>query len=178
MSSLEQVMKKLSQPLDASNISWRVQSIVGGGKYAILLGYKDARVDMMRLDEATGGSWQNKYERDEKGVLRCGIAIKTDGEWIWKWSNGVESQTEQEKGEYSDAFKRAGFMWGIGRELYELPTMFVSLKPEEVDAVGGGKFKQTSKLRVNDWSWEVEYDGGFKKITAKQDNTIRYSYGK
>jgi hypothetical protein len=178
MLSLKSVMEQLSRPLDTKNISWRVQSIVGGGQYAILLGYKDARVDMARLDEATGGLWQNEYRRDSKGVLQCGIAIMAEQGWIWKWSNGTESNTEQEKGEYSDAFKRAGFMWGIGRELYDLPTIFVTLKPEEVKELGG-KHQGTNKLRPNDWTWEVEYeDGQYKKIKATQNGVTRYSYGK
>ena len=77
------------------------------------------------LDEAVGPmNWQVKYARDTKGVLQCSIGIRDEisGEWVWKkTSNGTESDYEKEKGEYSDAFKRAGFMWGIGRTLYNFP---------------------------------------------------------
>lgn len=44
---------------------------------------------------------------------------------------GVESNTEKEKGQASDAFKRAGFNVGIGRELYSAPFTYVELNDGE-----------------------------------------------
>jgi len=38
---------------------------------------------------------------------------------------GTESNTEKEKGLASDSFKRACFNWGIGRELYTAPFIWV-----------------------------------------------------
>ena len=113
------------QYLSANEIEWLpastgVRNMQDGSKSAWgqLVAYKNARVDMERLDEICGADcWQNQYKRDSNGVLQCGIGIKFDDEWIWKWSNGVPSQFHKEKGEYSDAFKRASTMWGIGRAL-------------------------------------------------------------
>jgi len=130
------------------------------GAYCTLLAYKDARVDMAVLDEVyTPELWQNEYRRDSKGVLQCGIGIynKAIGQWVWKWSNGTESNTEKEKGEYSDAFKRAGFMVGIGRELYDIPTLFVNLKTGEFFEKDG-KVRQTPKFKPNEWNWEITED--------------------
>ena len=45
--------KDLQKPLEIKDIDFRVQSINNGG-YATILAYKDARVDMRRLDEALG----------------------------------------------------------------------------------------------------------------------------
>ena len=87
--------------------------------YLDILAYKDARVDMKILDEVCGTqNWTNEYRRDSKGVLQCGIGVYIEDrkDWVWKWSNGTESNFEKSKGEYSDAFKRAGFMWGIARQ--------------------------------------------------------------
>ena len=106
--------------LTANDVEARVQSCDENG--FILLLYKNARVDQNILDETlTPFGWQNKYE-EFKGNMYCSIGIKNDaGEWIWKSNCGTESNTEKEKGEASDSFKRAGFNWGIGRELYTAP---------------------------------------------------------
>lgn len=85
-----------------------------------LLLYKDARCDMRILDKCIGaGSWQRDH-KELKGNIYCGISIwdTEKAMWITKWDCGSESFTEKEKGEASDSFKRAGFNWGIGRELY------------------------------------------------------------
>jgi len=149
MEELKDILKKLQAPLGLDEIEFMPKTAVSNNTLALILAYKDARCDMKRLDEATGGLWQNKYERDSKGVLQCGIGIKVSSEWVWKWSNGVPSANEKEKGEYSDAFKRAGFMWGIGRELYEYPVIFADLNEHDFDKSG--------KLRIypKNWEWRV-----------------------
>jgi len=91
-----------------------------------LLLYKDARCDMNILDETFGPmKWQRKHELIN-GNLFCSVGIHfPELGWVWKQDVGVESYTEKEKGQASDAFKRACFNWGIGRELYTAPQMFV-----------------------------------------------------
>lgn len=91
-----------------------------------LLLYKTARTDAILLDETVGpANWQCDYKAID-GKLYCGIGVRDDSEtWIWKWDTGVESNMEAQKGEASDAFKRAGFKWGIGRELYTAPRIWV-----------------------------------------------------
>lgn len=164
-------IKELQKPLEISDIDFRVGEIRGSSKaYATILAYKDARVDMNRLDEVTNGLWQNKYERDSKGVLQCGIGIKIGDEWVWKWSCGTPSTFEKEKGEYSDAFKRAGFMWGIGRELYDFPVLLAELTSEEA-RMEQGKWKATYKLKPTEWDWTWEG----KKLVARQGGIVRTS---
>lgn len=91
---------------------------------ALLLLYKDARCDMNILDESVGPmNWSKKYY-EVKGNLYCSVGIRNEnGEWVFKDDCGIESNTEAEKGEASDAFKRACFNWGIGRELYTTPKI-------------------------------------------------------
>lgn len=87
-----------------------------GGK---MLDYIDARFVMDRLDAVVGpGNWQDAYADREDGSVRGGIGIATDAGWVWKWDIGTQSDIEPEKGSYSEAFKRAGVKWGIGRDLY------------------------------------------------------------
>lgn len=127
--------------LKADEIECRVQSVKSNG--LVLLLYKDARVDMNILDEAVGSSnWQNKFY-ENKGILFCSLGINTNYEipgssdrWVWKDDAGVESNTEAEKGNASDARKRAGFAWGIGRELYTAPFTWI---PAEKCNITNGK---------------------------------------
>ena len=109
--------------LYADEISVRVSQI--NEKGCSLLLYKDARCDMNILDETVGtNNWQKKFY-ECKGNLFCSVGIKIQDAWIWKDDAGAETFSEKEKGEASDAFKRACFNWGIGRELYTAPFIWV-----------------------------------------------------
>lgn len=171
--------KELSRPLDISDIDFRVQSINNGG-YATILAYKDARVDMNRLDEIlTPIGWQRDYKLIE-GKLFCGVGIfhEQSHEWIWKWDVGTESMTEKEKGQASDAFKRACFNLGIGRELYDYPLISVKLLDHEWTK-DGGRPKQTFNLKLKEWRWYSEFtDGRISFLAAKDENgKIRFKWG-
>lgn len=127
--------------LTEKDIECRVQSVSRAktGKVgAVLLLYKDARVDMRILDQVFGpGNWQRTHEVIN-GNLFCNIDI-WDAEkraWVRKQDVGVESNTEKEKGQASDAFKRAGFNVGIGRELYTGPFIYVELADNEFYSEG------------------------------------------
>lgn len=127
--------------LTAADIECRVQSVSrakNGRVGAVLLLYKDARVDMRILDQVFGpGNWQRTHEVIN-GNLFCNIDVwdAQKGVWVRKQDVGVESNTEKEKGQASDAFKRAGFNVGIGRELYTGPFIYVELADNEFYSEG------------------------------------------
>lgn len=125
--------------LTADDIECRVQSVKQNG--LVLLLYKNARVDMNILDEAVGAeNWQREHY-ECKGNLFCRVGINVNAGftthvdndenvyvtplWVWKSDCGTESNTEAQKGEASDSFKRACFNWGIGRELYTSPFIWI-----------------------------------------------------
>lgn len=134
--------------LTAEDIEVRIQSVKVNKDPTksglVLLLYKNARVDMNILDEEVGpDNWQNKFY-EHKGILFCSLGINTNyadhtapDRWVWKDDAGVESNTEAEKGNASDARKRAGFAWGIGRELYTSP--FIWVKAENCKIEDSGK---------------------------------------
>lgn len=91
-----------------------------------LLLYKDARADMIILDETVGAMfWKREHTRDNANCI-VSIYNETIKEWISKEDTGTESYAEAEKGLASDSFKRACFNWGIGRELYTSPKINVN----------------------------------------------------
>lgn len=118
--------------LTSKEIEVKVKQVSEKG--AVLLLYKTARVDMSILDETYGAmNWQSDY-KVVKDNLYCGIGVRNNdtNEWVWKWDCGIESREDEEgnqkKGEASDAFKRAGFKWGIGVELYSSPFTFARVE--------------------------------------------------
>ena len=116
--------------LRADEIDCRIAQIkqTNSGVGLSLLLYKDARCDQNILDEVVGPyNWQREHTRDNRN---CIVSIKNPdtGEWISKEDTGTESNTEREKGLASDSFKRACFNWGIGRELYTAPFIWISGK--------------------------------------------------
>lgn len=120
--------------LRADEIECRVSKI-GDGWVTCLL-YKTARTDMDLLDETVGAmNWRVMYD-EIKGNLFCTISIKDKetGSWITKQNCGIESRPDdgnEKKGEASDAMKRAGFCWGIGRELYSAPFIMIYCKTRD-----------------------------------------------
>lgn len=119
-------MKVAFRALRADEIDVRVAQISEKG--AQLLLYKDARCDMNILDETVGPmDWQRIHARDNANCI-VEIWDEDKKQWIAKEDTGTESNTEKEKGLASDSFKRACVNWGIGRELYTSP--FIWIKPE------------------------------------------------
>lgn len=136
--------------LTAKEIDARVATVSENG--CSLLLYKDARCDMRILDETAGAErWQRKHELIN-GNLFCSVGINfptAEGcdHWVWKQDVGTESYTEKEKGQASDAFKRACFNWGIGRELYTAPFIWIPAKDVTL-AQKNGKWTTYDKFKV------------------------------
>lgn len=124
-----EIMKKLQEPFPAEDIEWRVGSTNSDKTKGIALAYVTNRAIMNRLDSIFGPfGWKNEF-REWKGTSQlCGLSVKIDGEWITKWDGADDSQTEAVKGGLSDAMKRAGYQWGIGRYLYNLENSWVPIK--------------------------------------------------
>lgn len=112
------------RPLKANEIDVRIGQTSQSGVSLLL--YKDARVDMDILDEAVGASrWQRRHYLVGEN-LHCAVSVFFEGVgWVEKCDVGVESNTAKQKGEASDSFKRACVNWGIGRELYTAPRVFI-----------------------------------------------------
>lgn len=144
------------------------------GKMSLLL-FQDARCAMRILDETLGQfGWACQY-KEEKGTLFAGIAIKAnDGTWVWKWDAGAPSNFEKEKGEASDAFKRAAVRWGIARSLYSAPKIRV---PESnathsvslIDYDDNGNIKD---LQIVDWNDNVVFNYEDGKVVPYREPEI------
>lgn len=145
-------------------------------KWITLLLYKDSRVDMNLLDETVGvTNWQRDH-KELKGNLYCGVSIYDNEKqcWITKWDAGTESNTEKEKGEASDSFKRACVNWGLGRELYTAPKIFIygnadDLKYDNytVKEITYNENREIDKLVIVNKNGEIVYPKGKKAVSQK-----------
>ena len=131
--------------LRADEIECRVAQVSAKG--CSLLLYKTARVDRAILDEEfTTMNWQNDFKVID-GKMYGGIAVRDENNnWVWKWDCGTESNTEAEKGQASDCFKRAGFKWGIGVELYTAPFIWLNVGTVKDEFVSKRAGKDVYKL--------------------------------
>lgn len=166
------------RPLTANEIECRVGNVAKSGNGFFLLLYKNARVDQTILDETFGAwNWQSKYYQ-VKNTMVCSVGVYNDrrNEWIWKDNGGDDDyQAEQVKAELSDAFKRACFNWGIGRELYYSPKIWInatndnttsarySVKVIEYD----DKKRITRLVIINDKTKEVVFLFGKEQKTVQ-----------
>lgn len=181
-------MEKKIRCLKPEEIEIRVQQVTEKG--AQLLLYKDSRCDKRILDETFGiFGWKDKYE-EIKGNLFCTISIWDDEkkQWIDKCDCGTETFSEKEKGEASDAFKRAGFNVGIGRELYTRIFYFASVPTKKNDK---GKFElankyekftvaeistnekteKIEKIKIADSKGNIVFSYGYPKTSVKKEET-------
>lgn len=156
--------------LKSDEIEVRIQQ-TDNNSYATFLLYKDARTDKRLLDEKYGDLWMNSFQLIN-GKLFCTISVFNTqiNQWISRSDVGVESNVEKEKGEASDAFKRAGFKWGIGTELYSAPNIKVALQPDDIY-----NNRCCLKLKVA----EIGYDDTNKinrLVLVDSRNRVRYTY--
>lgn len=160
--------------LNADEIEVRVAQVSKKTGSISLLLYKDARVDQKMLDEAFGMfGWQKSYERDNKGNLFCIVSVKSpDGEWISKSDVGKESNMEATKGEASDAFKRACFNWGIGRELYTAPSIWIT--KDAYRPIEGDRDGTYDHFSVKDIGYDDQ--GNINRLTIRNDSIKRDVY--
>ncbi len=127
--------------LGAEEIECRVAKVTEKGVSLLL--YKDARVDQKILDETfTPFGWKRSHQSIE-GNLYCTVEVKSreTGEWIAKQDVGTSGFAEKEKSLASDSFKRACFNWGIGRELYTAPFIWIPAERIRLETRQGGNGK-------------------------------------
>lgn len=146
--------------LRADEIECRAASVSEKGLSLLL--YKDARVDQRILDETFGiFGWKRSHQCMD-GKLYCTVEVynKETGEWVAKQDVGTNGEQQKEKSQASDSFKRACFNWGIGRELYSAPFIWIPASRTEIQRKGE-KFCCSERFTVS----SIEYNVGHE-ITA------------
>lgn len=157
------MVSNMFRDLRADEIECRVAQAKENGVSLLL--YKDARCDQNILDETVGAlNWQRHHTREN---ANCIVSIWDEAKhaWISKEDTGTESNTEKEKGLASDSFKRACFNWGIGRELYTAPFIWIP-------AQDCAKLKKKGTDRNGRDTWECKDDFYVSKIAIDNKRIV------
>ena len=145
------LLNRLRIPFPEEDIEWRVQQqgLSNGLPWALVLAYVTNRAIMDRLDEIVGPeNWTNDFTQSPNGGVLCTLGVRVheegDSNWVYKTDGADNTEVERVKGGLSNAMKRAGVQWGIGRYLYKLPTTFA-------DFNASGKFK--TRIEGDPYRW-------------------------
>lgn len=177
-------MKELKFPLlTKDDIELRIGQMSKDGTKASLLLYQDARCGMKYLDLVAGvGNWQKRYY-EVRGLVICSIGIYDEErkEWIWKDDTGTAGSIEEEKSICSDSFKRSVVCWGLARELYTAPDIWVKVESKydkfKVASISYNEDREIKTLEIANKNNEIVYSYGLgKKVsqtTQKPTQTTR-----
>jgi hypothetical protein len=150
-------LNDLKMQFPHNQIHWRVGATNADKSSGIALAYVDARDVMSRLDNVCGPeNWQARYPFPgccEIGINIAGGLVYQDGDllepkWVWKANGAGETNVEGEKGQYSDAFKRAGVLWGIAQYLYDVPTIWVALDGKKISEHEYKRLYESLKVKI------------------------------
>lgn len=168
-------MKNLFRTLTADEIEARVATCTEKGVSVLL--YKTARTDVALLDETVGPmNWKCEYLLDNRNC-RLSIWDSYKTQWITKEDTGTESNQEAEKGLASDSFKRAGFKWGIGIELYTAPFIWIPASKVKIVTGRNGRPTCNEKFVVTEISYTENRKIASLTIANRDGQTV-YTYGK
>lgn len=176
----EEIQKILSAPFPYENIEWRVQNTNSDKTRGMAVAYITSRAIQKRLDEAVGPyNWKTEYKPwhtiNSKPSQICGLSIFDEAkkEWITKWDGAENTDIESVKGGISDAFKRAAVLWGIGRYLYSIDSVWVEIEP----CGKSYKIKESEQKRL-----DKQYFASFQKpsdkapTVKKEEQTPQFDY--
>lgn len=160
-------MKEIKFPLlTREDIELRIGQMSKDGTKASLLLYQDARCGMKYLDQVVGaGKWQKKYY-EVRGLVICSLGIYDDDtqQWVWKDDTGTAGSIEEEKSIISDSFKRCCVCWGLARELYTSPTIWVKVESKYdkfyVKSISYNEQREIKSIEIVNEKHELVYSWG------------------
>ena len=126
----EDLMFELAKPFPRESIEWRVQRTTKDGTAGLALAYVNARTVQDRLNVVMGSNWQCKHINYGPKTI-CHLGLKFNNEWIWRSDGAGDTNFEADKGAISDSLKRAAVHFGVGRHLYDLPSVFVKVQKDQ-----------------------------------------------
>ncbi len=148
---MKEILKQLRRPFPYEDIDWKVQVTNKDKTQGMAVPYLDSRAIQNRLDEAVGPmNWTNEFLLWQEKSQVCGIGLydAERGAWVMKYDGAENTDIEPVKGGLSDSFKRAAVLWGIGRYLYDMASIWVAIEPIGTSGKGSRiKKEEYAKLR-------------------------------
>ena len=123
---VNELLAKLTQPFAPSTITWKPGATTKDGAKCLAMAYADLRAYQERLDAVCGMEWSVAYTPwGDHRMIACltvaGVTRCSTGEMDAQDEKNNMGGTVAE----AQAFKRAAAMFGLGRYLYNLPSVWV-----------------------------------------------------
>lgn len=171
--NIEEILKKLKSPFPYEDIDWKVQVTNKDKTRGMAVPYLDSRAIQKRLDDAVGAmNWTNEFMlwQDKSQICGIGLYDAERGAWVMKYNGAENTDIEPVKGGLSDSFKRAAVLWGIGRYLYDIASIWVEIEPSGKSSQI--KNSEYDRLRGHyDKSVAALFDDAPAPKAQSQDNT-------
>lgn len=152
-----EVQKKLSAPIQAGDVDYKIQTLAKDGQSALITWYIDARTVIERLNEAAPLEWHDMYtvieSTPEKMVVQCALTVLDITRHDVGESDNSGNEASRHKSAFSDALKRAAVKFGIGVNVYGLPKIYVPISGAVKDDRGkykGGKITEEGKRKIRE----------------------------
>lgn len=126
-------LSRLSDYFPPEDLKWKPLGLSSDRKKARVAPFLSSRAIMDRLDEVCGPeNWKNEFREGPAGGVLCGISIRVhrDGapaEWVTKWDAAENTDIQPVKGGMTASMRRAAVQWGIGRYIYQMPTIWAAV---------------------------------------------------
>lgn len=146
---MQDLLKELSKPFHPRHVAWKPGATTKDGTKCMALAYADLRAYQDRLDEVCGGDWSCRYVPWGNNRLICELTIRG----ITRSSTGEMASQDEKNGlggtvGEAQAFKRACAMWGLGRSLYDLPSVWSEFDPKSKRITDAGKAELDRRYTV------------------------------
>lgn len=164
------ILTELKRPFHPTHVTWKPGSVRKDQTAALALAYADLRAYQNRLDEVAGLDWSVTYTPWGERII-CHLTING----ITRSSSG-EPDSQAERSEIAgtaaeaQAFKRACAMFGLGRYLYNLPSVWVDYDANTKQFTDKAKAKLESIIVQHYRRWLNEpqdQNGGQAPATAE-----------
>jgi hypothetical protein len=173
----EEMIKRLHDPFSFKDVEWKIQVTTQDKTSGMAVAYLNSRAIQTRLDEVVGaGNWKNCYVAWQNNAQLCGLSIYDSErkDWVTKYDGAENTEIEAVKGGLSDSFKRAAYMWGIGRYLYQIDGIWVEIEQRGKSWII--KNSQYSKLKTEyddaiAWIFRASPDHGKSSVDFTEQKT-------
>ena len=149
----EELRAVLSAPFSSSDIEWRVSATNAEKTKGLAVPYVTNRAIQNRLDDTVGiDGWYNDFRPWKNGSAQlCGISIFFPQleQCLTKWDGADDSEFESVKGGLSDSMKRAAVEWSIGRYLYGMTQVWVTVQITNSGKKSNARIRDEERPRLD-----------------------------
>ena len=149
----EELRAVLSAPFSSSDIEWRVSATNAEKTKGLAVPYVTNRAIQNRLDDTVGiDGWYNDFRPWKNGSAQlCGISIFFPQleQCLTKWDGADDSEFESVKGGLSDSMKRDAVEWSIGRYLYGMTQVWVTVQITNSGKKSNARIRDEERPRLD-----------------------------